>query len=60
MRIPYLPTAFCILLAFSSCQKEDTETPPPTSLGASNLLMGNPSNAKPDIAQPENYLITRL
>ncbi|MFZ4427300.1 MAG: DNA/RNA non-specific endonuclease [Saprospiraceae bacterium] len=60
MRIPYLTTAFCILLAFSSCQKEETETPQPTYLGASNLLMGNPSNAKPDIAQPENYLITRL
>ena len=60
MHTRYLTAAFCVFLALSSCQKEETETPETTYLGASNLLMGNPSNAKPDINQPENYLITRL
>lgn len=60
MRTRFLLAACCFLLIVSSCQKDEVEQPQTTYLGAGNLLMGNPSNAKPDVNQPENYLITRL
>ena len=56
----YLFPFLCLLLVISSCQKEVLNEPPSPFLGAENLLMGNPSNAKTDIAQTENYLIARL
>lgn len=55
----YLFASLCLLLMVSSCQKEAIEEPQTNNLGAENLLMGNPSNAKPNVNQPENYLITR-
>ncbi|MBK8878604.1 MAG: DNA/RNA non-specific endonuclease [Haliscomenobacter sp.] len=48
-----------IALAVSACTPEPTEPESPEYLGPNNLALGNPSNAKADITQPENYLITR-
>lgn len=56
----YLFAFLCLLLIISSCQKEALNEPQSPSLSAENLLMGNPSNAKSDISQTENYLIVRL
>jgi len=61
MRTHYhLVASLCLLLVVSSCQKEEVEEPQTINLAAANLLMGNPSKAKPDVNQPENYLIARL
>lgn len=49
---------FCLLMLLSACQKEEVGSQSPDYLGPNNLLLGNPSNARTDVNQPENYLMT--
>src|ERR1700754_3631984 len=49
-----VPITF-ILILFNSCQQPKTHTHQPTD--DSNLLLGNPSNATPNITNADNYLI---
>lgn len=59
---PTMRTLYLLLLIpfWMSCQKDSTVTPdisydPPKV----NYLMGNPSNAKTDINEPDNYLVEK-